>query len=76
MTIRLTWYGHAAFGLTIESVNLLVDPFLTDNVFAPISADQVEADYILVTHGHGDHVGDTVSIAKRTDALVVSNYEV
>ena len=76
MTIKLTWYGHAAFGLTIESVHLLVDPFLTDNAFAPISADEVEADYILVTHGHGDHVGDTVSIAKRTDALVVSNYEV
>ena len=76
MTIKLTWYGHAAFGLTIGSVHLLVDPFLTDNAFAPISADQVEADYILVTHGHGDHVGDTVSIAKRTDALVISTFEV
>ena len=76
MTIKLTWYGHAAFGLTTESTRLLVDPFLTDNASAPISADQVEADYILVTHGHGDHVGDTIAIARRTNALVVSNAEV
>lgn len=76
MTIKLTWYGHAAFALTVGDVQVLVDPFLTDNPFAPISADAVEADYILVTHGHGDHVGDTVAIAKRTGALVISNFEI
>ena len=76
MTIRLTWYGHAAFALTAGDTRLLVDPFLTGNVFAPVSADEVEADYILVTHGHGDHVGDTVSIAQRTNATVISNFEI
>jgi len=76
MTIRLTWYGHAAFALTAGDTHLLVDPFLTGNVFAPVSADEVEADYILVTHGHGDHVGDTVSIAQRTNATVISNFEI
>jgi len=76
MTIKLTWYGHAAFALDVGDVRVLVDPFLTDNSFAPISADAADADYILVTHGHGDHIGDTVEIAKRTDALVIANFEI
>ncbi len=76
MTIKLTWYGHAAFALDVEGTNVLVDPFLSGNPFAPVSADDVEADYVLVTHGHGDHVGDTVAIAKRTGATVISNFEI
>lgn len=76
MTITLTWYGHAAFALDIGGTQVLVDPFLTGNSLAPISADAVEADYILITHGHGDHIGDTVAIAERTGALVISNFEI
>ncbi|MDY7075987.1 MAG: metal-dependent hydrolase [Chloroflexota bacterium] len=76
MTIKLTWYGHAAFALDVGGTKILVDPFLTGNPFAPTPAGKVEADYILVTHGHGDHVGDTVVIAQRTGALVISNFEV
>ena len=76
MTIKLTWYGHAAFALNIGDARILVDPFLTDNPFAPISANEVEADYILITHGHGDHIGDTVAIAQRTGALVISCFEI
>jgi L-ascorbate metabolism protein UlaG (beta-lactamase superfamily) len=76
MTTRLTWYGHSAFGLNVDEHRLLVDPFLTDNAFAPVSADEVDADYILITHGHGDHIGDAVSIAQRTGALVISNFEI
>jgi L-ascorbate metabolism protein UlaG (beta-lactamase superfamily) len=76
MAIKLTWYGHATFGLSIGNSQILVDPFLTGNSLAPVSADEVEADYILVTHGHGDHVGDTVAIAQRTGALVISCFEI
>jgi len=76
MTIKLTWYGHATFALDVGGSQILVDPFLTGNSLAPISADAAKADYILVTHGHGDHVGDTVAIAKRTGALVISNFEI
>ncbi len=76
MSIKLTWYGHAAFKLHIGDSQILIDPFLTGNPFAPVSADEVEADYILVTHGHGDHVGDTIAIAKRTGALVISCFEI
>jgi L-ascorbate metabolism protein UlaG (beta-lactamase superfamily) len=75
MTIKLTWYGHAAFALNVGGARVLADPFLTGNSLAPIPADEIEADYILVTHGHDDHIGDTVAIAKRTGALVISNFE-
>jgi L-ascorbate metabolism protein UlaG (beta-lactamase superfamily) len=76
MTSRLTWYGHSAFRLDIGGHRILIDPFFTDSALAPISADEVDADYILITHGHGDHVGDAISIARRTRALVISNFEI
>lgn len=76
MKIVLTWYGHSAFRLDVGDDVVLIDPFLTDNAYAPVSAEEVGADYILITHGHGDHVGDAVSIAQRTGALVISNFEI
>jgi L-ascorbate metabolism protein UlaG (beta-lactamase superfamily) len=76
MSINLTWYSHACFLIETNNINLLVDPFLTGNPLAPISPDKVKADYIFVSHGHGDHVGDTVEIAKRTGATVISNPEI
>ncbi len=76
MAIKLTWYGHAVFALEIGDTRILVDPFFTGNDLAPVSADAVEADYILITHGHGDHVGDAVAIAKRTGAQCISNFEI
>jgi L-ascorbate metabolism protein UlaG (beta-lactamase superfamily) len=76
MSFELTWLGHAALALETDGCKILVDPFLTNNPAATASADSVDADYILVTHGHGDHVGDTVEIAKRTGATVVSNAEI
>jgi L-ascorbate metabolism protein UlaG (beta-lactamase superfamily) len=59
-----------------DGTRLLTDPFLTGNSLAPVRADAVEADYILISHGHGDHVGDAVAIAKRTGATVISNFEI
>ena len=76
MTNKLTWYGHATLGLETGGYKLIIDPFFSGNPAAPISAEAVEADFILVSHGHGDHVGDTVSIAKRTGATVISNAEI
>lgn len=76
MTIKLTWYSHSNFALDIDGEQVLIDPFFTGNELAPVGAEAVAADYILVTHGHGDHVGDTVEIAKRTGALVISNFEI
>ena len=71
-----TWYGHATHGLTVGEHRILIDPFFTGNPAAASTAEKVEADTILITHGHGDHIGDTLSIAKRTGALCISNAEI
>ncbi len=76
MSTKITWYGHAALGLETSGYHLLVDPFLSGNPVAAITPDKVQADYILISHGHGDHVGDAVDIAKRTNATVISNFEI
>jgi len=77
MSTEITFYGHATFHVDVDGTDIWVDPFLTDNPLSPIDGDDVEdADYILLTHGHGDHVGDTVEIAKRLDATVIANFEI
>jgi len=76
MAIKLTWYGHACWNIETPQGTLLLDPFLTGNPSAPTTADQVKPDFILISHGHGDHLGDAVPIAKRTGALIISNYEI
>ncbi len=78
--MKITWYGHSAFRVELRDAILLFDPFLTGNPVFPngMSVDDVTSDvtHILLTHGHNDHVGDAVEIAKRTGAQVTSNYEI
>lgn len=76
MSTKLTWYGHAALDVETGGYHILVDPFLNGNPVASISPDKAPANFILISHGHGDHVGDAVAIAKRTGALVISNFEI
>lgn len=76
MALKITWYSHACFLIETDAAKILIDPFITGNSLAPIQADNIETDYILVSHGHGDHLGDTVGIAKRTGATVISNFEI
>ncbi len=73
---RIIWHGHLTFTIQHDGVTLLIDPFFDGNPAAKISKDDVKPDYILITHGHGDHVGDTVYIAKKTGATVISNFEI
>jgi L-ascorbate metabolism protein UlaG (beta-lactamase superfamily) len=73
--MKITFLGHAAFALEHDGKTVLIDPFLTGNPKAAAKADDVAADAIFITHGHGDHVGDTVDIAKRTGATVVAIVE-
>ena len=76
MAIKITWYSHACFLIETGQTRLLTDPFLTDNPLASVKVDEIQTDYILVSHGHGDHLGDTINIAQRTRATVISNYEI
>jgi len=75
--MKVTYYGHACFGARVANKTLLFDPFITGNELAKaIDLQSVPADYILISHGHADHLADAAAIAKRTGATIVSNYEV
>jgi L-ascorbate metabolism protein UlaG (beta-lactamase superfamily) len=75
--MKVTCYGHACFSVAAGGKILLFDPFITGNPLAKnIDVKNVPADFILVSHGHSDHVGDAVEIARHTAATVIANYEV
>jgi len=72
---KLTYYGHDAFLIETKKAKVLIDPFLTGNPLAVVAASDVSADYILLTHGHGDHLGDALDIAKRCGSTIVTTAE-
>ncbi|PRZ20663.1 metal-dependent hydrolase [Flavobacterium granuli] len=75
--MKITFYGHASLGIKVGGKHILVDPFISANPLAEhIDIDNLKADYILLTHAHGDHILDVESIAKRTNAIIVSNAEI
>lgn len=76
MTVRATYHGHACFTVETDAARLIIDPFLSGNAMADVTPEDVQPDYILISHAHGDHLGDAVPIAKRTGATVISNYEI
>lgn len=78
MAVRFTYWGHACFTVELKGKKLLFDPFITPNPLAQgkVNVDELEADYILISHGHQDHIEDAVRIAKRTGAKVISNFEI
>ncbi|GIW93265.1 MAG: UPF0173 metal-dependent hydrolase [Pirellulaceae bacterium] len=76
MTTRLTWLGHGCWSVAVENTSVLIDPFLTDSPASPVKAEEVAADFILISHGHFDHVADAARIANRTGATVVAIYEI
>lgn len=74
--MKLTYWSHSCFLVETHTHRLVIDPFLTGNPLAKVRAEEVECDYILVSHGHEDHLGDAVAISKRTGATIIANYEV
>ena len=76
MSIELTWLGHASWMISHGSHKILLDPFLNDSPTAPFKASEVEAEFILVSHGHFDHVADVAEIANRCNSMVVACFEI
>ncbi|HTF05440.1 MAG TPA: metal-dependent hydrolase [Bacteroidia bacterium] len=75
--MKITYYGHSCFGVEVKGKHLLFDPFISPNPLAAgIDVDKIPADFILLSHGHEDHVADCVRIAKRTGATVISSWEI
>ena len=76
MSIELTWFGHGTWQISMPEHTILLDPFFDDNPSSPVKAAEVDADFILISHGHFDHIADAAAVANRTNATVVAIYEV
>ena len=75
--MKVTFYGHSSLGIEVGGMHILVDPFITGNEKAShIDILTLKADYILITHAHFDHIQDVEAIAKNTNAVIVSNWEI
>ena len=74
--LKLTYHGHSCFELEAEGKRIIVDPFITGNGHAKIKPEDVKVDAVLLSHGHGDHVGDAVQISKANGCTVISNFEI
>jgi L-ascorbate metabolism protein UlaG (beta-lactamase superfamily) len=73
--LNLTFLGHSCFLLDDGKHKVVIDPFITGNPLAKITVDDLKADFILLTHGHGDHMGDAIEVAKKNKAMIISNFE-
>ena len=77
MALTLTWHGHATWSIDADGTSIVVDPFLKpNNPSADVTAANLRPQFILVTHGHGDHTADLVALAKQSGALVICNFEI
>ncbi|MGB0522043.1 MAG: metal-dependent hydrolase [Flammeovirgaceae bacterium] len=75
--MKVTYYGHASFSVEVSGKTLFFDPFISPNELAKgVDISQLKADYVLITHGHGDHVADVETIAKQNDSTLISNFEI
>ena len=73
MTVTVTWHGHATLSMKVNDYRIVIDPFFTDNPMAQTSADNVAADFMLISHGHGDHIADAMSIALGSRIIGINN---
>ena len=73
---KLTYFSHSAWKIETNDYTILIDPFLDDNPTSPVKSSDVKADFIIITHAHGDHIGDAIPIAKANNALIISNFEI
>jgi L-ascorbate metabolism protein UlaG (beta-lactamase superfamily) len=70
--IKVTYFGHSAFQIRDGRATILIDPFLNENPASPVKAKDVKAEYIVLSHGHGDHLGDSLEIAKKNNATIIA----
>ena len=73
--MKVSYHGHSVVKVETGKYTIIIDPFITGNSLCDLKADEINADYILLTHGHNDHVGDTFEIARRNDAVVIAPNE-
>jgi L-ascorbate metabolism protein UlaG (beta-lactamase superfamily) len=74
--MKITYHGHSCFMIETSSHRIWIDPFLNGNPKAKVKPEDVKCDYIVLSHGHGDHIGDSVELSKKNDALIIANFEI
>ena len=74
--VKVTFIGHSCFALENNGNEILIDPYITGNPSAKCTKELEKPQYILITHGHGDHLGDAIALAKKNDAMIISNFEI
>ncbi len=75
--MKITYYGHSCFGIQHKGFHFVIDPYISGNAICPICVDDIQdVTHVLVTHGHGDHFGDAIELARLHDALIICNYEI
>ncbi len=74
--MKITYHGHSCFSVETGGSRLIIDPFLTSNPLANLRASEVKCDYVLLSHGHEDHTGDALDIARANQATIIANYEI
>jgi L-ascorbate metabolism protein UlaG (beta-lactamase superfamily) len=74
--VKVTFIGHSCFLIENGQDSILIDPYITGNPYARISESQKKANYIMISHGHGDHLGDAIDLARENDATIIANYEI
>jgi L-ascorbate metabolism protein UlaG (beta-lactamase superfamily) len=70
--IKLTYFGHSAFQIQDGRATILIDPYLNENPASPVKARDVKAEFIVLSHGHGDHLGDSLEIARKNNATIIA----
>jgi L-ascorbate metabolism protein UlaG (beta-lactamase superfamily) len=73
---KLRYFSHSAWEIRTDGTTIIIDPFLSGNPTSPVKPDNVKPDYIILTHGHSDHVGDAIPLAKANNATIISNFEI
>src|SRR5579875_4022570 len=76
MRMKISYHGHSVVQIFTNGKTILIDPFITGNGLTDLKVEDVKPDCIILSHGHGDHIGDTVEIAKKNNALVIANAEI
>jgi len=75
-TMKISWHGQACLQIETEKSRLIIDPYITDNPLSDLTVSDLQVDYILLTHAHNDHIGDTEAIARQNDATIIANFEI